>query len=124
MIAKSEPVEIKRSVRKMAGKKITLGLKGSGTLFKPIFTMVLTLLLISLLAACAAPAATTQAPTTSAPATTTQAPTSSASAITTTAPATTTAAAAKPQGELVAALQSFGNENWLPWLDPIFRGTT
>ena len=102
----------------MARKKITLDLKKSGTWFKPLFTMVLTLLIISLLAACAAPAGTTQALTTSVPATTTQATTSSASTITTTAPVTATAAAAKPQGELVAALQSFGNWNWLPWLDP------
>jgi ABC-type transport system substrate-binding protein len=76
-----------------------------------LFTMVLTLLLISLLAACAAPAATTQVPITSATATTTQVPTSSVLA-------TTAAATAKPQGELVAALQTFGNENFLPWLDP------
>jgi len=53
------------------------------------------LLLISLLAACSAPAANTQVPTTPAPATTTQAPTSSI-------PATT--AEAKPQGELIAAV--------------------
>ena len=79
----------------MSRNKSLLELRGSRILFKPIFTMVLTLLLISLLAACAAPATTTQAPTTSAPATTTQAPTSIA-------PTTTTAAAAKPQGELVA----------------------
>ena len=32
--------------------------------------------------------------------------------------APTPAVAAQPQGELVAALQMFGNENWLPWLDP------
>jgi peptide/nickel transport system substrate-binding protein len=95
----------------MSRNKSLMELRGSGILFKPIFTMVLTLLLISLLAACAAPATTTQAPTTSASAATTQAPTSVA-------PTTTTTAAIKPQGELVAALQTFGNENFLPWLDP------
>jgi ABC-type transport system substrate-binding protein len=87
----------------MSSNKSLPGLKGSITLFKPIFTMVLTLLLISFLAACAAPAATTQAPTSSAPATITTAPT------------TTMTAATKPQGELVGALQNFGNENLLPW---------
>ena len=66
------------------------------------------LLLISLLAACAAPAKTTQTPISSTPATATRAPTSVA-------PMTTPAAAAKPQGELVAGLASFGNENFLPW---------
>ena len=64
--------------------------------------------LILVLAACAAPAATTPSPTISAPATTTQVPTSGA-------PATTTTAVAKPQGELIIAVQDFGNENFLPW---------
>jgi peptide/nickel transport system substrate-binding protein len=102
----------------MSRMKITRGLKGSGILFKPIFTMVLTLLLISLLAACASPAATTQAPTISAPAVTTQTPGSSVLATTATAPMTTKAATARPQGELVAAVQTFGNENFIPWQDP------
>ena len=91
----------------MLGKQITLGQKGSGTMFQPTLIVVLTLLLIFLLTACSTPEATTL----TAPATT-QASTSSG-------PATTTVAAAKPQGELVAALPSYGNENWLPWLDPV-----
>jgi peptide/nickel transport system substrate-binding protein len=85
----------------MVRKKIALGLKGSEILFKPISTMVITLLLISLLTACAAPAATTQIPTS-------------------TAPAASTAAAARPQGEVIVGLQSLGSENWLPWLDASF----
>ena len=101
----------------MVRKKITPDLKASGTFFKTIFTLVLTLLLVSLLAACAAPATTTQAPLTSAPTITIQTQTSSVLATTTTPLATTTAAAAKPQGEVVAALQIVGNENFLPWLD-------
>ena len=84
----------------MLMRKSLLGLKGSSTLFKPIFTLFLTLLLISLLASCAAPATTNKAPTT------------------TTAPIITTAAVVNPQGELIVALQAFGGENWLPWLDP------
>ena len=81
----------------MPKKKITLGLKGSGSLFKPMFTIALTLLLISLLAACASPATTTQAPTSRALATPTTAP---ATPMIT---PTTTVAAAKLQGELVAS---------------------
>jgi len=68
-----------------------------------LFTMVLTLLLISFLVACAGPATTSQS--------TTATPTATATAI---------PADGKPHGELVAALQSFGNENFLPWLDPKF----
>ena len=93
-------------------------LKGSGTLSKTIFTLVLTLILLSLLAACGAPAATSQKPDTSATTTASPALTSAAPAATTTVPTTAVAAAPKPQGELIAALQGFGNENWLPWLDP------
>jgi peptide/nickel transport system substrate-binding protein len=80
-----------------------------------LFTIILTLLLMSLLAACGAPTVTTtQAPTSSAPATIT-----AASATSTAAPTTTTSSSpAKPQGELIAGIQSYGNENWLPWLDP------
>ena len=78
-----------------------------------LFVMVLTLLLISLLPGCGASTTTTQASTSAPALATTQAPTSSA-------PVTTTAAAVKPQGELVAAVQSFGSENFLPWLDPVF----
>ena len=80
--------------------------------------LYLHLLLVSLLAACAAPAATSQSPTTSVPAITTQAQITSAPTATTTAAPTTIAAAPKPQGELVASMNSFGNENWFPWLDP------
>ena len=90
----------------MSGKRITLGPKGPGTLFT-ILTMVLTLLLIPLLAACTTPSATTQAPTSSEPVTAT------------TAPATPTALAVKPQGELVAALsKASAIGNFLPWADP------
>ncbi len=77
-------------------------------MLKPIFTIALGLLLISVLAACAAPAGTTQ-----------KTPSSSTLA-TPTAAVTATEATDKPQGELVAALQTFGNENFLPWLDPMF----
>jgi peptide/nickel transport system substrate-binding protein len=90
--------------------RITRGLKRSGILFKLIFTLFLTLLIISLLISCAAAPATTQPTITSPQATTTQPPTSST-------PASAVAATNKPQGELVAALQTFGNENFLPWLD-------
>ena len=86
------------------------GLKGSVILLKSIFAIILTLLLISLVAACAAPAAISKEP--NSPETNTNKPAAS-----TLAP-TTPAAAAKPQGELVAALPSFGNENFLPWIDP------
>jgi len=78
-----------------------MGLKGSGTTFKTIFTVVIALLLISLLAACVPSAQNNQTP---------------ASGV----PANTAGGAGKPQGELVAALQGFGNENFLPWLDPVF----
>ena len=81
-----------------------------------VVMVVLMLLLIPLLAACA-PAATSQATDTSAPTPTTQSTTSSAPATTTATP-TVPPAAVKPQGDLVAALASFGNENFLPWLDP------
>ena len=94
----------------MSKKRTLVGLRESGVLFTPIFIMVLTLLLISLLISCGAPATTTKTQPTTVIATTTQATTS-------TAPVTTTAAAAKPQGELVVGLQNFGNENFLPWLD-------
>ena len=83
-----------------------------------IFTLVLTLLLVSVLASCGTTASSTQASTTSAPTTTNQPQTSSAPAYTTAPSITTGTALAKPQGELVAALSSFGNENFLPWLDP------
>ena len=72
--------------------------------------MSVTLLLISLLIACAVPATTTGSPASSATAITSQTPITSALAATNATP--------KPQGELVGALSSFGNENWLPWLDP------
>ena len=98
----------------MARKMSLPGLKGLQSGIKPFFPVVIMLLLISFLAGCGAPAASIQASTTSASVPVSQAPTSVASA----AAPTTTAAAAKPQGELVGALQSFGNENWLPWLDP------
>ena len=101
----------------MSRKGIVPVLINSGILFRSILTLVLALLLISLLVGCGTPAATTQAPTTSAPAVTTQYQGTSAPA-TTTAQPTTTPAAAKPQGEVIVALQMFGNENWLPWLDP------
>ena len=91
----------------MSRMKKLHGLSGSGVLFKPIFYIVLILLLISLLVACS-------------PAATTQAPTSNTSATSTATPATTGTADPKPQGELVAALQGFGSENFLPWLDPKF----
>ncbi len=66
-----------------------------------LLTLVLALVLISLLAGCA-------------PATTTQVPTSTATAT------ATTTTDGKPQGNLVAALQGFGSENFLTWLDPKF----
>jgi ABC-type transport system substrate-binding protein len=69
---------------------------------------VLTLLLISLLVACAGPATTDQTTTSVSPATTTAAAT------------TTTASAPKPQGELIAAVNNFGSELFIPWLDPVF----
>ncbi len=68
-----------------------------------LFTLVLALFpIISLLAGCAASANKTPSTFPSA-----------------TAPATTTAAV-KPQGDLIAALQSFGSENFLVFQDPKF----
>jgi peptide/nickel transport system substrate-binding protein len=68
-----------------------------------LITIVITLLLISTTAGCGTPAVTTRAQF------------SSAVEAITTVPATTTDEAAKPRGELVAALQGFGNENFIPW---------
>ena len=99
----------------MLSNKIIRSLIRLGPLFKPVFILMIILLLISLLAGCA-PAAT-QSPITSDQSTSTSLATSSAPAVATAAP--TSAASAKPQGELIAALSSFGNENWLPWQDPV-----
>ena len=60
--------------------------------------------LVMVLSACAAPTATTQTQT------------NSASASHTAAPTTLSSGPARPQGELVAALATFGNENFLPWI--------
>lgn len=89
-------------------------------LLNSIFTVVTALCLFSLLAACE-PAVTSQAPTTTVPAVTSQTTTSSAPATTTAAP-TTVAAPAKPQGEVVVALNSFGNESFLPWTSDLAAG--
>lgn len=91
----------------MLWENITQVFNRSGTLFKAILFLILMLLLISLLVACASPVAPTSAPTSIVMASPT---------VTSTTPVKT----AKPQGDLVTAANSFGSENWLPWLDPGF----
>lgn len=91
----------------MSENTITRGLKGPRITFRPILAVVLALLLISLFGACASPATNTYSP-------------DSNTSVTVTATPTTTTQAAKPQGELIAAVQSFGDEDFLPWMDPVF----
>ena len=90
-----------------------------GNLRKVIFTFVSALLLIAFLAGCGTPAATTQIPTTYVPAATS---TSSALAATI-APTTPRLLHQLPRQRpsrrenSIAAVNTFGNENFLPWLD-------
>ena len=108
----------------MSTKRFKSGLTWSKTLFGLNFTLILILLisliisLSSFLTACSTPEVTTQVATAFIPATTTQTSITNETSSSMTATPTTAMTLAKPQGELVAASQTFGNENFLPWLDP------